>query len=264
MGLTRHSTLGAVRTRIRVCNHISEFVGLDDVAFAGEVERLKRRLARSNPVAALTRRTIGGALEALETAPDRDELLRQALDRNPVGVARAILRELTDMLPPADGSITCHLVPNGGDRGSGNCFGSDRLLAAVPCKGELEPWIRFVVAHEYSHTQRGFRLSDQDAVRDFLIFEGLAMVLAEICVPSIGLMFREESSDEQVTQFWADADFEVRGLDGYMTEMGRDGAYEAGARIIRGYLQRHGISIADAHRRENRELYWESGYPLLR
>ncbi len=250
--------------RIRVHNHIPKFIGLDDDAFAGQVERLKRRLARSNPVAMLTRRTIGGAMEALAMAPDRDELLLELLDQNPAGAARTMLLELTAILPPVDGYVTCHLAPNGGDRGSGNCFGSDRLLTTVPCKGEMEPWMRFVIAHEYSHTQRGIRLSDQDTVRDFLIFEGLAMVLAETYVPTIGLMFREESSDEQVARFWADADLGARGLDGYMAEMGRDGAYEAGARVIRAYQQHHGTSIADAHRRENRELYWESGYPRLK
>ncbi len=41
-------------TRIRVDNHIPELIGLDDAGFADQVERLERRLSRSNPVAVLT------------------------------------------------------------------------------------------------------------------------------------------------------------------------------------------------------------------
>lgn len=41
-------------------------------------------------------------------------------------------------------------------------------------------------------------------------------------------------------------------------------AYEAGARVVRAYLLRHGASIAEAHRLPSDELYWGSGYPLLR
>lgn len=90
------------------------------------------------------------------------------------------------------------------------------------------------------------------------------MVLAEGIAPAIGRMFRKEVSEEQVTRFWTDADLEARGLEGYMTEMGREGAYEAGARIVRAYLQRHGIPIENAHRLSNLRLYWESGYSILR
>lgn len=251
-------------SHIRVYNHIPALVGLDNTRFVEQVERLKVRLARSNPVAILTRRTIGGATSGLETAIDRDVLLRQLLDRNPSRIARKVLVQLTDWLPPRAGRVTCHLVPNGGDRGSGNCFGAERLLVTVPCKGDAAAWMSFVIAHEYSHTQRGFRLADSDTVRDFLVFEGLAMVLAETIAPAIGNVFRQDATDEQVASFWAEVDLEGRGLDGYMRQMAREGAYEAGARIVRAYLQRHDLSIVDAHYLQSEGLYWGSSYPLLR
>jgi hypothetical protein len=142
-------------THVRVYNHISKFIGLDNGAFADKREGLQQRLARSNPVAILTRRTIGEAMGRLETAPDRDVLLRHLLEQDVPRIARKVLLQLTHELPPAEGRIACHLVPNGGDRGSGNGFGADRLLATVPCKGDAVPWLGFVIAHEYSHTQRG-------------------------------------------------------------------------------------------------------------
>ena len=46
--------------------------------------------------------------------------------------------------------------------------------------------------------------------------------------------------------------------------MGSEASYEAGSRIVRSYLQRHSISIAEAHRLRFGELYWESGYPFIR
>ena len=53
--------------------------------------------------------------------------------------------------------------------------------------------------------------------------------------------------------------------DARLTEyMGHDAAYETGARIVRAYLDQHGISIAEAHRLPNEELYWRSGYSRLR
>jgi hypothetical protein len=249
---------------IRVVNHIPSFVGIDDIAFAATEVHLKRRLSRANSVAALTRRTIGGALDGLRTAVDRDTLLTRVLDERPAQVAWDVLTQLTAWLPPADGRLVCHLVPNGGDRGSGNCFGADRLLATVPCRGDVAPWIRFVIAHEYSHTQRGFRLPESETVRDDLIFEGLAMVLAETIEPAIGQQFRDDTSAEEVADFWAAVDLDAAGLDAYMHQMSRSGAYEAGAAVVRAYLRRHRASILDAHRLSNRELYWESGYPRLK
>jgi hypothetical protein len=250
--------------RLRVYNHISELFGLDDSAFAIQVERLKKRLSRSNPVAVLTRRTIDDATEALANAPDRDVLLRHVLQRRVPGAARTLLAQLSVEIPPVEGRIVCHLLPTGGDRGSGNAFGAYRFLAAVPCRGDVASWLAFVIAHEYSHTQRGYRLDHNNTVRDFLIFEGLGMVLGEAIAPEIGRTFREGATDEQVTNFWSAADLEARGLESYVEYMGRDGAYEAGARVVRSYLQLHGLSIAAAHRLTNQQLYWESGYPLVR
>ncbi len=164
--------------RIRVYNHILDSIDLDYDAFAEQIERLKQRLARRNPMAVPVRRTIDGAIEPLKTAPDREALLHGLLNQDLSTVARTTLLHLAGALPPLAGRIVCHLVPNGGNRGSGTGWGKDRLLATVPCKG--------------------------------------------------------------------------------------DAAYETGGRIIRSYLDRHGISIVEAHRLPSTELYSGSGYPFLR
>ena len=251
-------------TRIRVENHIPGLIGLDHAGFADQVERLKRRLSRSNPVAVLTRRTIGGAVECLETASDRDQQLHTLLELDPAGAACGVLRLLTAEIPPAHGRITCHLIPNAGNRGSGNCFGDDRLLITVPCQGDALPWVGFVIAHEYSHTHRDFGEHEPDTVRDYLVFEGLAMVLAETLEVKLKPYPWDEVTTEQEVNFWTMVDPEARGLEAYMTYMGHDAAYETGARIVRAYLNRHRVSIVEVHRLPNDELYWGSGYPLLR
>ena len=250
--------------RIRVDNHIPGFIGLDDAGFADRVETLKRRLARGQPLAVLVRRAVGTATDGLATAPNRDELLERLLEQNPVKAARDALRRVTAILPPVRGRITCHLLPNGGNRGSGNCFREDRLIAAAPCEGDAASWLCFVIAHEYSHTHRDFGEHRPDTVRDYLIFEGLAMVLAETAFPKPEPYPWDEVTAEQEADFWATTDVEARGLEAYMRYMSHDAAYETGARIVRAYLERHGVSIVEAHRLSNGELYWGSGYEAAR
>jgi len=51
--------------------------------------------ARSNPVAVVTRRTIGGAIEGLETAANRDERLHTLLEQHLLGPTRTVVRRVT-------------------------------------------------------------------------------------------------------------------------------------------------------------------------
>jgi uncharacterized protein YjaZ len=125
-------------------------------------------------------------------------------------------------------------------------------------------WLRFVIAHEYSHTHRAFGEHDPDAVRKDLVFEGLAMVFAETIVPKPEPYPWDEITAEQEEEFWAGVDPEASGLKAILQYMSHDAAYEVSARIIRAYLQRLSTSIAEAHRLPDDGLYWESGYPLLR
>jgi hypothetical protein len=183
-------------SRIRVGNHIPELMRLDDAAFADRVEKLKQEPAPTNPQTVLVRRTIDSAVAQLETAPDRDALLDRLLEQAPISTAREALRRITDVLPPVHGRIMCHLLPNSGYRGSGNCFADDGLIIAAPCRGDATPWVRFVIAHEYSHTHRGFGAHHPETIRDHLVFEGLAMVLAETTVPKILAVRRGDLSKD--------------------------------------------------------------------
>jgi Predicted Zn-dependent protease (DUF2268) len=250
--------------RIRVYDHISKFKNLDDVAFAPRVERLKQQLSQLNPIASLTRRTINRGTRELETASDRDFLLQHLVEQNLANVARELLVQLTDKLPPLEGRISCQLVPNWGNRGSGNCFGSDRLLVATPCQGDAVSWLRFVIAHELSHTSRDFGVHRPEIVRECLVFEGLAMVLAETFVTKPGPYPWDHVTSQQEAEYWERVNAEARGLEAYLEHVNDEVAYEIGARIVRSYLQRHNISVIEAHHRSNEELYWNSGYSFIR
>jgi Predicted Zn-dependent protease (DUF2268) len=175
---------------IRIRDHISPLLGIDDTAFAEYVKRLKRRVSRSNPQAVLTRRTIG----------------------------------------------------------------DDRLLATVPARAEAVPSLEFVIAHEYSHTHYDYDV-DAETVRGFLVSEGLAMVLAETFASKPQPYPWDQVTSEQEAEFWEQVDPAARGLNAYMTYMGSEASYVAGARVVRSYLRRHKFSIAEAHSRSLEELY---------
>ncbi|GIP34062.1 hypothetical protein J2TS4_32720 [Paenibacillus sp. J2TS4] len=63
--------------------------------------------------------------------------------------------------------------------------------------------------------------------------------------------------------FWEKTNLDEVGTDAYIKYIGVK-AYEIGARIVRKYLSTHNVSIIEAHNLSNEELYWNSGYPLLR
>ena len=90
------------------------------------------------------------------------------------------------------------------------------------------------------------------------------MVLAETMVPKPTPYPWDDVTAEQEADFWETVDLDARGLEAYTRYMRHDAAYETGARIIRSYLDRHGISIVEAHRLLGTELYSGSGYPFLR
>ena len=248
---------------IRICDHISPLLRIDDAALREYAERLKRRVSRVASDNALTRRTIHGAVQGLQDAPDRDDLLRHLVTQDCPRAAHALLRQLAGALPPARDRITCHLVPSAGTHGAGNCVADDQLLVTIPATEEAIPWMEFVIAHEYSHTQTDCPI-DRATVRDFLISEGLAMVLAETFAAKPHPYPWDQVPPEQEAAFWKGVDPDARGLDAYATYMNSDASYEAGARVVRSYLRRHSISIAEAHHRPLSELYWDSGCEFVR
>lgn len=123
--------------RIRVNNHIPDFIDLDDDAFAEQIERLKQRLRRCNPMAVPVRQTIGGALEPLAAVPDRDALLHGLLEQDLSAVARITLPHLAGALPPLAGRIMCHLVPNGAVAARGPAGG--RTGYSLPLHAKVMP-----------------------------------------------------------------------------------------------------------------------------
>lgn len=90
------------------------------------------------------------------------------------------------------------------------------------------------------------------------------MVLAETMVPKPIPYPWDDVTADQEADFWETVDLDARGLEAYTRYMRHDTAYETGSRIIRSYLDRHGMSIAEAHRLPTTELYLGGGYPFLR
>jgi uncharacterized protein YjaZ len=123
--------------------------------------------------------------------------------------------------------------------------------------------MRFVICHEYSHVLREYGVHEAATVADYLICEGLAMVVGETFAGKPNPYPWDEVTSLQEREFWDHVDIEAPGLEGYMTYMGSEISYEAGARIVRSYVARHRISIVEAHSRTNDELFWNSGYASL-
>jgi len=229
---------GMPTARIRVDNHIPSLIGLDQAAFADQVEALEQQPARREPKPepGLLRRSVGAAIALLTDAPNRDELLERLVKQDPARVAREALHRVAGVLPAVRRRIRCHLLPTGGNRGSGCRFGDDRLIVAAPCEGDAASWLRFVITHEYSHTHRAFGEHHADTVREDLVFEGLAMVLAETIFPKLELYPWDAVTAEQEAEFWEGIDPEVRGLEWYLQYMSHDAAYEVGAQVVGAYL----------------------------
>jgi hypothetical protein len=73
--------------------------------------------------------------------------------------------------------------------------------------------VPFVLAHEYSHLFRGFGEHRPDTMREYLVMEGMAMVLAEATFPlRMTASPWWEPSREEKGAFWASFDPEARGL----------------------------------------------------
>ena len=250
---------------ISIHDHIRALVGLDDPAFTRAVDALTDDLCRGQPLASVIRRRIDRALRPLAEDPDRQIALFKLSRYDVLIIARGTVDDLVALLPPPLGRISCHIIPSAGTRGSGSCFAPDGLLVAAPCDGAVLSWLPFVIAHEYSHTLRYFGEHAPDTVRDYLIFEGLAMVLAETLFPPSFVPYPwSEPSPEPEAGFWAEVDPNARGDDACANYVSSDLAYTIGARIVRHYLRCHEISIVAAHRLPNGELYWESEYPMMR
>ena len=135
------------------------------------------------------------------------------------------------------------------------------------------PWrLKRNIAHEYSHTVRmvqkpqatahGFGEAIPYSMRDYLVFEGLAIVLSESLYAHPAFP-PHEVSEESEAQFWATTDFDAVGMDAYMKYMTKQ-AYEIAAKIVRNYVAAHNISIIEAHSMSDEELFWNSGYPFIR
>ena len=164
-------------------------------------------------------------LQTFVSDPNRDRLFQKLLDCDLTRIAHETFDRVTTLLPSPVEEIVCHIVPAVGSKGGGACYAPGKILICVP-SDELSPVrLKRNIAHEYSHTYRyaiksmetqfGFGDAVPYRVRDYLIFEGLAGVLAETLFPHPGLPAPEVSADKEA-DFWRTTDLEAVGMDAYI------------------------------------------------
>lgn len=247
------------------------WLGLNDKAFrdAALAWAAQRSEGLGLPWCAFVAGTVRNTAARLADLSDRDARLERFLSLPIADSVNETLANQTARLPVPVSQICVDVLP-GWDRGGGVTVSPGSMIVVVRHGLTALASIRRNVGHEYSHTVRmvrrpqderhGYGPASPYSVRDYLIFEGLATVLAEQCDPTIPA---DAVSADQEDRLWKNFDLDAQGFSAYARYMGM-GAYEVGARVVRSYLVRHGIGIEEAHAIPDDELYWNSGYPRIR
>ena len=257
---------------IAVFNHIEELFQLSDDAFFDTLSRLSDQLGGDEPYPFkfFVQASIRNVVQPLLSDASRDERLKMLLGWNLTPVARESAQHVSTVLPAPIDTIEVHIFP-AWDRGGGCTIAPGKVFISVKID-ELAP-IRLQrnIAHEYSHSVRmtqkpqasehGYGIAVPYTVRDYLIFEGLAGVTAEVSYPAPLPPPCLAEADEAA--WWNAANLDAVGPAAYRDYIG-DRASEIGQRIVRAYLQNHGTTVVQAHNLTDHELYWNSGYPCIR
>lgn len=257
---------------IRIENHILQLVNTNEDAYTQYLDELMKKLSVNQPFSWMIKGSINNASKAMISYPNRNELLQKLLEYDLTHTAHSAFTEITRQLPSPVEEVVCHILPAIDSKGGGACYAPGQILLMIRAD-ELSPVrLKRNLAHEYSHTLRfvrkpldvefGFGDAVPYSIRDFLILEGLASVLAENLFPHPNIS-TPEVSEEQEADFWEKADLNAVGMDAYIKYM-HQRAYEIGSRIVRSYLTTHSTSIIAAHKKSDEELYWESGYSFIR
>ena len=235
------------------------------------LDNLSEELSENQPFQWMIKGCINNVTKPFVRVSNRDELFQKLIDADLSKVAHETTRRMMDELPTQIDDINVYIFPSI-KSGGGACFAPGNIISTIPCD-ELAPlYLKRNIAHEYSHTIRmiqkpqetahGFGESVPYSMRDYLAFEGLAMVLSESLYPHEALTPYEVSFEDE-TKFWEATDLDVVGMSAYVKYMTMR-AYEISSRIVKSYLHVNKVSIIEAHSKTDEEIYWKSDYPHIR
>ncbi|MEF3305690.1 DUF2268 domain-containing putative Zn-dependent protease [Paenibacillus sp. GYB003] len=227
---------------------------MDEATLSKYLDELSEELSANEPFRWMIQGSIKNAIKPFVKDPNRDQSFQKLIDIDITQMAYDTVNHVIRLLPSPVEDITVHIFPAIESKGGGACFAPGKILLCIRCD-ELAPWrLKRNIAHEYSHTVRmvqkpqatahGFGEAIPYSMRDYLVFEGLAIVLSESLYAHPAFP-PHEVSEESEAQFWATTDFDAVGMDAYMKYMTKQ-AYEIAAKIVRNYVAAHNISIIEA------------------
>lgn len=258
---------------IRVFNYIEELIHVDSDTFAATLDRLSDELSTNQPYPFnfFAQASIRNAVKPFVIDNSRDEKMQQLVNVDLSSVGKACCERVSTLLPSSINDIEVHIFPAIERFGGGCTIAPGKILVCVKVD-ELAPVrLQRNIAHEYSHsvrmtikpqaTEHGYGEEVPYSVRDYLVFEGLAMLVSDILYPAP--IPPIELSDEDEETWWRGANLDAVGVEGYVNHIDQR-AYEIGSRIVRTYMQNQGVSIMEAHNLTDHELYWNSGYKKVK
>jgi uncharacterized protein YjaZ len=215
------------------------------------------------------------ALDGLEQAV---YALAQSRVEELVGDAYEIIRQ---HLPYHDDEVAICIMA--GDSNcqdvNGTCIGSSTLLTIPAMRGEWQPWVKYVLAHERHHSAWGYhyyyiRGGSQRNLLISLISEGAADTFAHYLCPGLypawvnALTLEEEASQWQIIQPLLD----IPDVDGSLhrrfffgdveTNTPPSTGYTIGFHILQEYWKRHPEEgVVEWTLKAPEDILIESGYP---
>ncbi len=257
---------------IQIFNYIEELINIDNDRFTNTLGRLSEELSKEQPYPFnfFVQASIRNTVKPFVSESARDKRLQRLVDHNLTKIAEESCERVSTLLPSPIKNIEVHIFP-AFERGGGCTIAPGKIFVSVKID-ELAPVrLQRNIAHEYSHSvrmtqkpqaaQHGYGAEVPYSVRDYLVFEGLAMVVSETLYPAP--IPPVELSDADENAWWSGAKLDAVGSDGYINHIG-ERAYEIGSRIVRAYMQNRGMSIVALHYLTDHELYWNSGYEKVR
>lgn len=207
--------------------------------------------------------------------PLRSDKLMRLGETQITKVAEQCIERVLTALTSVFEDIDVHLFPTCNGFGGGCTISPGKILVTATLEEDLAPIkLQRTITHEYSHcvrmtkypqaTEHGFGDEIPYSVRDYLVFEGLAMVLSDEVYPTASIPnYPYPVTDEMEEAWWRDAQTDMVGPQGYIKHMNLRG-YEISRRIVSHYLDQNNATIFEAHGVPGAELYWQSGYSYLR
>lgn len=258
---------------IQVRNYVEKLIGADDTTFNNILEQLSVQLSQNepSPFSFFVQASIRNAVKPFVSDSLRDHKFQRLLDFGLTAIASESCKQVSDCLPSEINDIEVHIFPSVDGYGGGCTIAPGKILVCVKVDDLAPVRLQRNIAHEYSHgvrmtrkpqaTEHGYGREVPYTVRDYVVFEGLAMMTSEVMYPAP--IAPLELSEEAEESWWNTVDLDATGIGGYV-EYINEKTYEIGRRIIRAYMQNNGVSISEAHTLNDEVLYWNSVYAKIK